>query len=200
LQNGDKVKVVATNAAGCSGSSSEITTTITPGPVATAFKITTSPSGITFNFNDTSSNNATYTHSWNFGDGKTGSGNVVNHTYTQNGTYTVWMVIKNGNCIDSISAQVTAKNTGIEEASIQSQVAVWPNPFTQVINVSWSNESKPVSLELNDVQGARIVTLAKADIYNLSSTTLATENLPSGIYWVKVVMENGQVVKRIIKL
>ncbi|MDZ4756516.1 MAG: choice-of-anchor V domain-containing protein [Bacteroidota bacterium] len=200
LNTGDKVKVTATNAGGCSGTSSEITATITPGPVAKPFKYVSNAQGVIFNFSDTVAANATYTHTWNFGDSKSGVGTVVNHTYTQNGTYTVWMIIKNGNCVDSISAQIIVSNNGISSAETDGQLSIWPNPFTHELNISWSSDSKPLLMELHDVQGSKILSVSQSTICNISSTTLATESLTNGIYWLKVVMQNGQTVKRIIKL
>ncbi len=200
LTNGDKVKVLATNSGGCSGTSSDITATIIPGPVAKAFKYTDISKGVTYTFNDTLAANATYAHTWDFGDGQTGSGTTVNHTYAQNGTYTVWMIIKNGTCIDSISSQLAVQNTGIYSFETDGQLNIWPNPFTNEINIGWTSDSKPVLMELNNVQGSKILSVSQLDIYNISSTSLATESLPSGIYWLKVLMQNGQTVKRIIKL
>lgn len=200
LSNGDKIKVTATNSVGCFGTSSDITATVTPGPVAKAFKYYSNALGVTFNFSDTVAANTSYTHSWNFGDGKNGAGNAVNHTFTQNGTYTVWMIIKNGNCTDSISNQIVVQNTGISSFESDGQLNIWPNPFTNEVNVSWASDCKPILMELNNVQGSKILSVSQSDIYNISSTSLATESLPSGIYWLKVVMQNGQTVKRIIKL
>ena len=200
LNTGEKVKVTATNAGGCKGTSSEITVTINAGPIAKPFKYINNALGVTFNFNDTVAANSSYAHTWNFGDGQKGAGTVVNHTYAQNGTYTVWMIIKNSNCADSISTQITVKNTGLSDMEVDGQLSIWPNPFTNEVNISWNSENKPVLMELNDIRGSKILSVSQSNIYNISSTTLATESLPSGIYWLKVVMQNGQTVKRIIKL
>ncbi len=200
LTTGDKVKVIATNANGCSGSSTDITVTITPGPIAKQFKYYSNAKGITFNFSDTVAANATSTHTWDFGDGKNGAGIVVNHTFVLNGTYTVWMTVKNGTCADSISTQIVVQNTGLTGIETEGQLTIWPNPFTDEVNIRWGTENKPVLVELNDIHGSKIITIATSNISNTSSATLATENLPSGIYWLKVVMQNGQTVKRIIKL
>lgn len=60
---------------------------------------TTSPSGY---------ENSITSRQWNFGDGSTGSGASVSHTYAQGGTYTVTLnVLTGGECVDSETKQVT---------------------------------------------------------------------------------------------
>ncbi len=199
LNNGDKVKVIASNTGGCWASSSDIGVTMVPKPVMKPFEHYDVSMGNSYHFKDTVPGNATYIHNWNFGDGQTGTGVTANHLYAQNGSYTVWMTVSNGNCIDSISQQITV-SIGLANIGFDANMRIWPNPFTNELNISWNSDSKPLQMELISMQGSKILSVSQSDICNNSSSTLATESLPSSIYWLKVVMQNGQTVKRIIKL
>ncbi len=57
-------------------------------------------------------------HEWNFGDGQTGSGANVTHTYTSAGTYAVKLI--------------TTTNTGLKDSVIHS-IAVYPQPMASFI-------------------------------------------------------------------
>ena len=64
---------------------------------------------ITFNASASSDSNGTIvSYAWNFGDGTTGSGVTVQHSYTAPGTYTVQLTVRdNDGATDSTTAQVS---------------------------------------------------------------------------------------------
>lgn len=115
----------------------DFNTTIQPncGSVVVDFKdISTSHFGITG-------------YAWNFGDGNTGTGAVISHSYTASGTYQVQLIITGINgCIDSITKPVTvtlnappvASITGPATACINSSVTFTSNsqsadPITDLV-------------------------------------------------------------------
>ncbi|XZF15101.1 PKD domain-containing protein [Chitinophagaceae bacterium MMS25-I14] len=51
---------------------------------------------------------ATYT--WTFGDGTSGSGSPVSHTYAANGTYTARLYISAGGCVDTVAQNIVISN------------------------------------------------------------------------------------------
>jgi PKD repeat protein len=57
----------------------------------------------------TSSTTGATAYNWNFGDGQTGTGQTVNHTYAQPGTYNATLTVETGNgtCSDDITKTVT---------------------------------------------------------------------------------------------
>ncbi len=59
-----------------------------PPPTASIARFTVSCSGLNCSFNGSSSSNAT-SHAWNFGDGSTGNGATVSHSFAKKATYTV---------------------------------------------------------------------------------------------------------------
>jgi serine protease len=68
-------------------------------------------SGTTVNFTDTSTGGALpYTITWNFGDGKSGSGGSPSHTYLKPGSYSVKeTVTDNSNASSSVTKTVTVR-------------------------------------------------------------------------------------------
>lgn len=58
---------------------------------------------VNIGFNNTSSGTGTLTYEWDFGDGSTSTQTNPFHSYTNNGSYTVKLIVKNNNgCTDTI--------------------------------------------------------------------------------------------------
>ena len=83
-----------------------------PGPVA-GFSVSPTIASIEsplFTFNDNSTNNPV-SWTWDFGDGTTGSGTSLTHTYDAVGSFIVTLIVMDANgCIDSIQEVVTVKD------------------------------------------------------------------------------------------
>jgi hypothetical protein len=55
----------------------------------------------------------TITYTWDFGDETTGNGSVVNHSFTEDGTYHVWLTASDGELEDTAKITVTVpKSSG----------------------------------------------------------------------------------------
>jgi PKD repeat protein len=80
---------------------------------------------VIFDATDSSDIDGTITHyNWSFGDGSNGTGPVVNHVFTSNGSYTVTLTVTdNDGESDSISQTVT-----VSEASSESTLSVESSP------------------------------------------------------------------------
>ncbi|MGC4104184.1 PKD domain-containing protein [Ferruginibacter sp.] len=74
----------------------------------------------TVNFRDTSSAYFGITsRQWDFGDGTTGSGINVSHTYTTSGTYTITLTVNgNSGCNDVVTKQITVQVNNVPVAAI----------------------------------------------------------------------------------
>ena len=95
-----RVKLVVDDGRGVSNSVQELVKTVRintpPLPVITAAKVT-SNSKVTFSAEQSSDPESTLnTFTWDFGDGNTGSGPRVQHTYTKTGEYRVTLQVNDG--------------------------------------------------------------------------------------------------------
>lgn len=121
----------------CSDSLAQ-TITVAPSP-CDAYITVASPSLSTRTFTATSyAGTPGMTYSWNFGDGTTGSGSPVTHTYTSSGSYQVTLIATGGGCVDSsfTTVYITAPfNCATASATIY--------PFTTGNTVSFSGQTTP---------------------------------------------------------
>jgi PKD repeat protein len=70
-------------------------------------------------------------YSWDFGDGNSGSGEDVSHTYAANGTYTVVLTVKSNNgCVGTVKHDVTIKDMTPGSISANQTVCKGASPLT----------------------------------------------------------------------
>lgn len=83
-------------------------TLLSHGPNAMAYPAKTG--NLTFNFDGSLSSdwNKITSYAWSFGDGQSGSGRFVNHTYAQPGTYNATLVVTSASGTDAHTISVTA--------------------------------------------------------------------------------------------
>ena len=107
------------------------------------------------------------------------------YTVTQNGNYQV-IVSNTSGCIDTSAAYEVTNYTGIEDiAAIARQIQVYPNPADQIIHI---NAPVEISAIISTVDGRRINKVNNARTINIS-------NLSEGIYFLKIMNNNGVVIK-----
>ena len=108
---------------------------IYPDPTAN-FNFTTVCQGNPTQFTSTSTTNPSgqqiESYQWNFGDGQTGTGQNVSHTYAQPGTYQVTLTVSNGNghCTDQITKTVTVYGQPTSNFTYTSVCKGNPTQFT----------------------------------------------------------------------
>lgn len=76
------------------------------------------------------------------------------------------------------------------------QCKVYPNPVNDRLYIETQTLTQTQTIEIYDIYGRRQVTVTASHQGNL---TIDVENLKSGIYFVKINTEKGNIVKRIIK-
>lgn len=95
-----RVKLIVDDGRGVSNSIQELTKTVRintpPQPIITAAKVTSS-SRVTFSAEQSSDSESTLSsYRWDFGDGNTGTGPRVQHTYSKTGEYRVTLQVNDG--------------------------------------------------------------------------------------------------------
>ena len=93
----------------------------------------------------------------------------------------------------SNEACVEYKGEGVEELS--SSINIYPNPVNDKLYIE--TQTQTLTVEIYDIYG-RIQNLSNSATQQLSISIDVT-NLNSGVYFVKVVTENGETVKRFVK-
>ena len=76
-------------------------------------------------------------------------------------------------------------------------IAVYPNPSNGIFNISLG-DIEPTSIEVYDVSG-KIIAIKKNIKPNNFQTTIDLSTAAQGIYFVKIIDNQNQIVKRIIK-
>ena len=187
--------VSVTSAFGCVNSDT-VTIGIDPLPVAV---FNYSNTNMTYSFAD-QSQYGTGWH-WDFGDSNSDTQQNPSHTYASAGTYTVTLIVTNA-CSSDTSTQVIVV-TGLEMISALDgmQVNVFPNPATDLVNISFSIEDETlVYIGVYDVSG-KLVTpvLSTAAIPSqVQNAILNTSNLSDGVYFVRLSTTDKSVTRRLV--
>ena len=167
------IKQVASD--GSCSDSSEVVVQVNPEP---AVSFTSIQSGSLFTFTASGSNSFDY--SWDFGDGNTGTGALVSHTYTADGTYNVCLTSTDADmCSSDSCTSVVYSSIGLHESN--QDFRIYPNPATDIIqiegiattDINWFNElGQKINLTEEESSHQYI------HVYNVSA-------LPAGIYCVQ---------------
>ncbi len=114
--------------------------------------------------------------------------NLISGTYT----YNVRPIYEDHN--GATSTQVVTFSEGVEDLFVPN-VTIYPNPANDKVYIETEDEIEEIVVY--DVYG-RIQNLRNSETQKLSNS-VDVADLNSGIYFVKVKTENGNVVKRIVK-
>ncbi|MEE9440037.1 MAG: PKD domain-containing protein [Saprospiraceae bacterium] len=142
----------------------------------------------------TNSQNVT-SYLWNFGDGETSTLKNPTHIYSQNGEYTVKLILSNecGNL--EITNSYTILSNSIFNVD-QILAMVYPNPATNRITIEIDDISKVINYKFVDIAGKLILSgdiLSKKQILNVS-------HMPKGTYILQLSSENLIYHKKIVLL
>jgi capsular polysaccharide biosynthesis protein len=74
---------------------------------------------------------------------------------------------------------------------LSSQINIFPNPTTNLLNIKLNDGNELMSGEIYNVIGQKVM--------NTNELIFSVENLPSAAYFIKIVTKQGQVTKRFIK-
>ncbi len=134
-------------------------------------------------------------YEWDFGDGNTGAGATVTHTY-QNEEPTTFDVVMTAhfNCgYQTVEKQVYVEEiVNLVEGDSNDTFKAFPNPASSHINITADQLFQRIVL--TDVQGR---TVRDYDNLNQSSYRLSVENLQTGVYFIQLHTTDGVAVQKL---
>ncbi|MGM0612579.1 MAG: PKD domain-containing protein [Bacteroidota bacterium] len=132
---------------------------------------------------------------WDFDDGNTSTMENPTHTYNQTGTYDVMLKTDNPCGTDSIEKSVVITETGIDE-QYEEDIVIYPNPASDKISIEL-NTNHLQSVELFTFDGKLLKekshSFDKKDIVQFN-----LQNLSSGIYYLKINLNERVIRKKLI--
>lgn len=154
---------------------------------------------------------------WDFGDGSTSVLSSPTHTYASTGTYTVCLTVSSGSCSDTYcqtaftdSTQVgygmktlgaRHMNVGIKELkSTKNSIKLFPNPATDVLNLSYQFEMKEdYVVILTDLIGHKQLEVVFEK--NVPAPKLNVQSFAPGMYVIQLKTKSGGILatERFIK-
>ena len=144
-------------------------------------------------------------YNWNFGDGKTGTGDTITHKYVEDSTYSVSLKVKNNSGCTSIYDSSLNVLTGIKAVSSSLiSLQIYPNPFSNILTVSYSlPKLSDVQISIVNVNGRLIAKLTDekqiSGIHHIQFD-VAKYNCSTDVYYLKLVTGDGVITKKIIQI
>lgn len=158
---------------------------------------TVSVNGFISNFTDMTAGNPTVWF-WDFGDGNTSNQQNPSHTYANDSTYLVTLVVQNY-CGDFSVYTFNVITVGIDDFNDNSVISVFPNPSGGEFTLNLANyKSENVTVSVINQIGKVVFNEAlnreqQSSNYNLNLTGNA-----KGVYFLRVSSDKGVITKRII--
>ncbi len=147
----------------------------------------------TVDFSNLSTNSHIY--SWEFGDGNVSSDENPIHSYTQNGVYTVTLIAANDYCDDVVVIEIEVMLSGLKDTVLET-VSIYPVPFEEKLVIDFKQMMNGVEVLLYDLKG---VLLLHQNFSGASSFDLNVDMLPKGFYELRLLSEDGILVRKIVK-
>lgn len=201
--------VNVTNTSGCSASDAIVITNL-PAPNATfTGQAVDTARGQQVQFNSVVVAGNAY--SWNFGDPTSPTNTSLQpnpiHIFTTPGTYTVTLTVTNVStgCISVEKKTISVTTVGNNFAKIFNLHAA-PNPFVGNTKIKYTlpEDAKNVSIEVFDMLGRKITTIAKEENQMANSYEFDFNNSDvetnSGMYLVKLIVDGKQAITRVIDI
>ncbi|MBK7762639.1 MAG: PKD domain-containing protein [Bacteroidetes bacterium] len=174
-----------------------ITIASPPPPCIATANYSTTISGLTVNFNNTSSctNCMSQINSWDFGDGTLPSLlPSPSHTFATGGTYNVCLTLaaldSNGTpCTDTLCKLITVVGpSGVTEHHLHT-LDFYPNPAGNSIAFNLPVNEQIQSIEVFDLTG-RMISEVPSILTSTQEVSLNIQSLETGLYMVKVQMQS----------
>ncbi|MFK7845475.1 MAG: M4 family metallopeptidase [Rhodothermales bacterium] len=153
------------------------------------------PLELTFNASDSSDpEGGALTYNWDFGNGSTGGGETITHTFSQGGAFDVVLsVLDSGGLSSSASITITVEDpNGVSVESsgeLPTRVALhqnYPNPFNPTTNIRFDLPvTSEVQVEVLDLLGRSVSKLLDGSLSaGTHEVSFDAGDLPSGVYMI----------------
>ena len=163
---------------------------------------TYSDSALAVDFTDLSVNADNW--SWNFGDGFNAATQNPMHTYALPGSYMVCLTAIGACMSDTICMLVTVGFTGMDDATNDTALEVYPNPTDGLLNLSVRTMPKSIFVSVYNLLGEVVYSSSGADIHmsnvNGPETTFTIDlnHLVNGFYLLKVQIDEQDFMEQLI--
>ncbi len=157
-------------------------------------------SGTSLNWTFTPNDPNGTSYAWNFGDGGTSAQMIPLYTYATDGSYLVTLTMADSiGCSDTDSSTIQFVFVGTEEFAIGLEGRIFPNPFTDRLEVALNHPAKGSGeLTLSNELGQ--VLLQQEFRAGAQRLVLGTGSLPAGVYLLSVRMADQHVVHKVVKV
>jgi hypothetical protein len=130
---------------------------------------------------------------WEFGDGNTGQGSSISHSYTQNGVFEVIAYTFNVCGVDTLSILIPIEGISTEDHTSAHELNVYPNPSKGSFTIEFDSVFEGV-LEIFNSSGQRLYLM---DIDRQAEVNLDLQ-LAQGIYLLRVSSNEYATTKQLI--
>lgn len=150
-------------------------------------------------FTNTTTTTGTTTYDWDFGDGNSSTETDPIHAYSNTITYTVTLTATNECGSDTYTDTVALSTIGLDDLFLNGDVSVYPNPtkgeFTIDMTVLGTSD---ITVQVENMLGAIVYESTPSSVQGTHSENISLGNAPAGMYFVRVLAGEQQLVKKII--
>lgn len=162
-------------------------------------------------FYDLSIPNAT-SWSWEFGDGETSNEQNPYHIYDEVGIYMVSLIAGSDSCSSEFAMEIEifeeankskgisysgiirrafavhgSGTSGINNLDLDPTYSIYPNPVSNRLNINFNKHVENAQINIMNIAGQ---TIKRINITNTSKFEMNTSNLPSGIYFARILVDS----------
>lgn len=191
--------VATTNINSCTATSTPTVVTVNSNPTA-SYSFSQNDPTVDFSGSATGGTTPYATYAWDFGDGNTGTGATVSHTYASPNTYTVELCVTDANgCEDCETQTVTILTIGIDNNTDINELNIFPNPANDVLNIVFNmSEINNVEVKLMNSAGQLVFNEALNQFSGNYTKQLNISSLATGNYMLQIVSQNGVSNRKIV--
>jgi len=137
---------------------------------------------------------------WDFGDSTFSKEREPIKLFDQVRYYDVWLKFTTQNeCIDSVVRTVDVVNTGNIDEIDNKKYQIIPNPNIGRFHVEIPENENFIEIDIIDATGLFILSKSKPNFINSNSLFIDISDVNPGIYFLRILKDDGMVFRRFIK-